>query len=169
MIQLFLGKLKSDIDMDFLDSVDKQCTKETTTDIAHGPQSKIIKSSSCPSVIYFNPVPPISSEPPPQIPHLVPQIQTPSIKTPSFFYIGNDKAMDDDTPYVHNSQATPRSMSGQLFFFYQNCSLNVKFHTLVLQMEDDNYPWKHCDTLLSQMMNSLSLMRTGLYIVWILI
>lgn len=133
---------ETDIDMDFLDSVGKQCTKETTNDIAHGPHSKIIKSSSCPSVIYFNPVPPISSEPPPQIPHLVHQIQTPSIKTPSFFYIDNDKAMDNDTPYVHNSLATPRGMS-------------------VLQIEDDNYPWKHCDMLPSQMMmNNLSLMRT---------
>lgn len=137
-------KLISDIDMDFLDSIDKQFTMETTTDTAHDTQSEIIQPSSCPSDTYIRPLHPTSSEPPPQIPHLVPKIQTPSIKTTSFSCIDDDQTkqeMHEEIPYAHNSQATSNSVS-------------------VLQIEEDNYPWKHCDKLASQMMNNLSLMRT---------
>ena len=115
--------------MNFLDS-----DEETTTDVALDPQSGIIKS--CPLNIYFNSVPPISSEPPPQIPHLhtntdsVHQVQTPSIKTTSFSCIdnGNTKQeMFDEIPYVHNSQATPRSRSGKFFFFTKIVLLLLSF------------------------------------------
>ena len=106
--------------MDFLDSVDKQCTMETTTDTAHDTQSEIIQPSSCPSDTYIRPLHPTSSEPPPQIPHLVPKIQTPSIKTTSFSCIDDDQTkqeMHEEIPYAHNSQATSNSVSGQLLFF----------------------------------------------------
>ena len=114
----FLGKLKStsDIDEDFLDSVEKQYSKETTTDIAHDPQSEIIQPSLCPSDTYIKPLHPISSEPPSQI--SPPQTQTLSIKTTSFSCIDKTKQeIHDEIPYVHNSQATSNSVSGQLILF----------------------------------------------------
>ena len=167
----FLGKLKStsDIDEDFLDSVEKQYFKETTTDIAHDPQSEIIQPSLCPSDTYIKPLHPTSSEPPSQI--SPPQTQTLSIKTTSFSCIDKTKQeIHDEIPYVHNSQATSNSVSGQLILFTKIILL-ILSNTLVLQ--DDNYSLKDCGTLASHVINSLSLMRKGTctctYIVRVLI